>query len=93
MSEGQIPSTELHPMHFGLLLFGGLCFGTGVINLYYAFGWPGGDMNTDFSQIGFSGIDNIELLPPGDLALPLIAIGGLCLVIANATAWKETDGY
>jgi hypothetical protein len=87
------PKNETHPLHLGLLLFGGLCLGTGILNLYYSFGWEGGDFNSDFGQVGFSGLDNISLLPAADFAIPMVVVGALCLIVANATAWRETDGY
>jgi hypothetical protein len=87
------PRNETHPLHFSLLMFGGLCLGTGLLNLYYSFGWHGGDMNSDFVQIGFSGLDNIALKPTADFAIPLVVVGAICLIFANATAWRETDGY
>ncbi len=87
------PHDDLHPFHFALLLVGGLLVGTGAVNLISAFGWVGGDINSDFSQVGFSGLDQIGLLPGADLALPLVVVGALCLIIANANAWKQTGGY
>ena len=84
---------ESHPLHMALLLLGGLCLGTGILNLYYSFGWHGGDMNSDFAQVGFSGLDNIALKPTAEFAIPLVVIGALCMIFANATAWQETDGY
>lgn len=87
------PKSELHAFHLALLIFGGLCAGFGVVNLYYSFGWAGGDLNSNHALVGFSGLDNIGLLPSSSLAIPAVVIGALCMIIANATAWKETDGY
>ena len=84
---------ELHPLHLALFLIGGLCTGTGILNLYWSFGWPGGVLNGDFKTIGFDGIDNIAILPTADLAIPLLVVGVACVVMGTATAWKETDGY
>lgn len=84
---------DFHWVHLFLLIFGGLSVGTGIVRLYYSFGWPGGTFQSDFAAIGFSGLDNIHLLPPGDYSIALIAIGLCCMVLANATAWQETDGY
>jgi hypothetical protein len=84
---------ELHPLHLALFLIGGLCTGTGILNLYWSFGCPDADLNGNFKIIGFSGIDNIAVLPTADLAIPLLVVGVACLVMGNATAWKETDGY
>jgi hypothetical protein len=87
------PKNELHPFHLPLLVVGGLCLGTGLVQLIGSFGWPGGDLNSRFDQIGWSAIDNIGLLPPGFVSIPLIVCGALAMIIANATAWKETGGY
>lgn len=85
--------SELHPLHLFLIPAGGLILGAGVLNLYYSFGWVGGDMNSDLAQIGFNGLDNIAALPMSSISIPLIAVGALMLIIANVTAWRETDGY
>lgn len=92
------PENEFHPLHLGLLLFGGLTLGTGLLNLYYAFGreCPSGEacgMNENFAVVGFSGLDNIALLPPSQFAIPMVVVGAVCLIFANATAWRETNGY
>jgi hypothetical protein len=84
---------ESHWMHLILLILGGLCLGTGIIFLYGSFGWTGGDFNSNLKTIGFSALDNISLLPDSHVSIPLIGIGTLCLVFANATAWRATDGY
>jgi len=93
MADHGAAKNELHLFHLVLLIGGGLCFGTGVLNLYYSFGWIGGDMNSNFAQIGFSGIDNISALPMADFAIPLVAIGAIMMVFGNAIAWRETGGY
>jgi|JI7StandDraft_1071085.scaffolds.fasta_scaffold1113343_1 hypothetical protein len=87
------PTDETYALHLGLYLFGGLSLGTGLLFLWYSFGWLGGDMNSDFEQIGFSGLDDISLLSTGEYAIPLVVIGALCLIFANATAWRKTGGY
>lgn len=84
---------EMHPLHLMLLMGGGLCLGTGLLLMYGSFGWVGGDLNSDFAALGFSAVDNISLLPRSEIAIPLITIGALSLIFANATAWRETDGY
>jgi hypothetical protein len=85
--------SELHPMHLLLFLGGGLSLGMGILNLYYSFGSVHGDINSNLTAIGFSGLDNISMLPSSNLSIPLIGIGALCLIFANATAWRDTDGY
>jgi len=90
---------ETHPLHFFLLLLGGLSLGAGILNLYWSFGFSkdGGvtrtGLNQDFATTGFSGIDNIQLMNSADFAIPLVVIGVCCMVFANATAWRQTDGY
>lgn len=84
---------DVHPLYLALFLIGGLCTGTGILNLYYSFGYAGGDENLNISKLGFSGIDNLSFLPTADFSIPLVLVGVACLVIANASAWKETDGY
>lgn len=96
MAEHHAPATpkdETQPFHLALLLVGGLCLGTGVLNLLDSFGWLGGDLNSNYGQVGWSALDNISLLPGASVAVPLVVVGALCLVIANATAWKQTGGY
>jgi hypothetical protein len=94
MAEHAAPAkSETHLFHLVLLIGGGLCLATGILNLYYSFGWIGGDMNSNFAQIGFSGIDNISPLPMADFAIPMVAVGAAMMVFANAIAWRETDGY
>ena len=83
----------LHPLHLALFLVGGICLGSGIITLYGTFGWPGGDLNGDFAQIGFNALDNITLLPGAEIAIVLIVVGLVCLIYGNATAWRETAGY
>ena len=85
-------------LHLILFLFGGTCIGLGLIALYSGFGVSDGaggriPLNTDFALIGYSGLDNIQWLSHADFAIPSIVTGVICLVIANATAWRETNGY
>jgi hypothetical protein len=87
--------------YIALFLVGGLCTGAGVVNLYYCFGSDADSatdfahqgMNTNLAQVGFSAMDNLRALPAAEFSLPLIIVGVACLVLANANAWKETDGY
>ncbi len=77
------------------LIAGGLTLGFGVRSLYGSFGWPGGPLNGEgaFKSVGFSGIDNIALLPPADYSIGMVVAGVLVLVVLNASAWKRTGGY
>lgn len=85
------------PLFVALLIFGGLSLGTGILFLIDSFGGKSGDevieYNKAFTEIGFSGLDNIALLPASQISFPLIVIGAICLIVANANAWKQTDGY
>jgi hypothetical protein len=89
----EAPTNEVHPLHFFLLITGGLTVGFGIVNLIGSFGWTGGDINSDLSQTGFTGLDQIGWLPGADTSVPLVILGALLLVFANATAWKQTGGY
>lgn len=80
-------------LYIGLFVVGGLCVATGIIHLYYSFGFSDGPLNQHIDKVGFTGLDNLALQPSGDFAIPFVLVGLCCLVIANATAWKETDGY
>lgn len=84
---------DVNAMHLLLLIAGGLLLGTGLLNLYYAFGWTGGDLNSNFELTGFSALDNIGLLPGAEFHIALVVAGALCMIIANATAWRRTGGY
>lgn len=75
------------------LLVGGLCLGFGLLSLFYSFGFEPGPLNQHFDQVGFSGLDDLWLLPAADYSIGLIVAGLLMLVLLNATAWKRTGGY
>ena len=75
------------------LLAGGLVLGFGALSLYYSFGWPHDCLNCDLSQVGFTGMDNIKLLPAADYSIGLVVAGVLIMVALNAVAWRRTGGY
>lgn len=75
------------------LIAGGLVLGFGVVSLYFSFGWPETCLNCDLAQVGFTGIDNIKLLPAADYSIGLVVLGVLVLVALNAVAWRRTGGY
>ena len=92
--DNQHSGTGLHPLHLGLFLAGGASLGTGILFLFWSFGWETGQpLNSDFAQIGFNGLDNISLLQGGEIAVAMVVVGLVCLIFGNATAWKETGGY
>ena len=84
---------RLQTLHLALFLIGGACAGTGIVNLLGAFGAPSGDMNQNFAVIGADALDNIGAGPTFDFAIPLVVVGVLCLIFANAIAWRKTGGY
>ncbi|TNE92875.1 MAG: hypothetical protein EP330_00400 [Deltaproteobacteria bacterium] len=73
-------------------LVGGLTTGFGIMGLYDSFGWVGGPLNSDFAQIGFTGIDNISRLAASDWSIVLLVVGVVTLVITNSRAWRDTVG-
>jgi hypothetical protein len=87
------PAEKPKVIYVLLYIVGGAFLGTGILNLYWSFGNGTKDLNSDFAEVGFSGIDNIQFLDNFDMAIPFIVGGLACLVIANMNAWKETDGY
>jgi hypothetical protein len=99
--ENEVKDTDSTLTHLILLIVGGISTGAGLINLYYSFGWAQGydssnariPMNTDLDTLGFTGLDNIYLLSSSSLAFPLVFVGVAMMVMANATAWRQTGGY
>lgn len=75
------------------LLAGGLCLGFGLLSLLYSFGAPFGSLNQHFEIVGFSGLDDLWLLPAADYSIGFIVAGLMAMVLLNATAWKRTGGY
>lgn len=75
------------------LLLAGLVLGFGLLSLLWSFGSPAGPLNQNFEVVGFSGNDDLWLLPPADYSFGLIVAGAMAMVLLNATAWKRTGGY
>lgn len=73
-------------------LVGGLFTGTGIMGLYDSFGWTGGPLNSDFAQVGFTGLDNIGRLAASDWSIVVLVIGIVTLVVTNSRAWRDTVG-
>lgn len=84
---------RIQPLHLALFLIGGACAGIGLVSLMQSFGSPSGDLNQNFAVIGADGIDNIAAIGSFDYAVPLLVVGVLCLIFANAIAWRKTGGY
>ena len=79
-----------------MLVAGGLCVATGVLTLAAdsgGIGVGGGEVAEVISTLGYDGVDNIAIHSHGMIAVTLCIIGAAMMVIANAGAWKETDGY
>ncbi len=94
MSASTAPeANETFPAHLALFLLGGLCVGSGLMTLYFSFGWPEGMLNSNFAKIGFSGLDDIVALGASDFSIPLLVVGLVCLIYGNAIAWRHTGGY
>jgi len=75
-------------------LAGGACAGLGVLlAAVYGFNMPGGDVATQFSQLGADGLPAVGITNTGMGAIVLVIIGACLMIKANATAWKQTDGY
>lgn len=87
------PDSEASVVYLIGLLSGGLVLGFGIRSLYWSFGWADGDLNRSPSAIGFSGLDNLSLLPAADYSIGLVVAGVLVLVYLNARAWRWTGGY
>lgn len=75
------------------LLAGGLILGFGLRSLYWSFGPTYECLNCDLATSGFTGLDNLQLLPAADYSIGLVVLGVLILVVLNAGAWRRTGGY
>ena len=76
------------------MVSGGLVLGFGLRSLYWSFGWADGEcLNCDIARSGWTGIDNLGLLPAADYSIGLVVLGVMMLIVLNATAWRRTGGY
>lgn len=80
------------PYVFGLI-GGGLSVGFGILSLWYSFGAPVGPMANHLGEVGFTGIDNLTLLPAGNYSIGFIVLGAVTMIALNAVAWRRTGGY
>ena len=92
-AEHPAPTNDTQPAHLALFVLGGLCLGTGIVNLYWSFGAPTGPLNGDYRAVGFTGLDNLMSFAASDYSIPLVVVGLVCLVYGNSIAWKHTGGY
>lgn len=71
----------------------GLLLGTGLLLLYYSYGWTVGPLNQHIGLAGFTGLDNLGPQPLIGASIGCIVLGLAMMVGLNANAWKHTDGY
>jgi hypothetical protein len=93
VAEAHPPVAQLSNVHYLLVVLGGLMLGTGLVNLYWSFGDPNHDLNGNAAEVGWSGLDDIAMLPSADVAIPLLFAGIGTMVFLNARAWRYTGGY
>ncbi|MEQ1565789.1 MAG: hypothetical protein ABMA64_09145 [Myxococcota bacterium] len=94
MSDVQNGDREGSLVYLVGLIVGGLILAFGIRSLYWSFGWPGHEcLNCSLDQVGYDGIDNLQLLPAADYSIGLVVAGVLVLVVLNAGAWRRTGGY
>lgn len=77
-----------------LYVSAGACVATGVLSLLFSFGMPwAGDIATTLDQVGWDAVSRITPSSTLVLALMCLGLGIPTLVVLNATAWKDTEGY
>ena len=83
-------------------LIGGLLVGTGFLFLIGAFGDTGFGLVIDnmqqqasvsYSKYGYDASLDIGITANGIMSIFLLVSGSVCLVSANAGAWRDTEGY
>lgn len=93
MADAQNNENEGNLVYLVGLLAGGLTLGFGIRSYYWSFGWEKDCLNCDFAGVGFSGIDNLGLLPAGYYSIGMVIAGVVVLVALNGFAWRYTNGY
>ena len=87
-------------MKAGLWIVGGICAGVGILLLIGGFGDSGFGLVTDgsmqpaavtFHRFGYDASLDVALSSNGKMGIPLILVGLVLMVYANATAWKDTN--
>jgi hypothetical protein len=77
-----------------LWLAGGISVGLGMVSLTaYGFDQPNGEVSANFSQYGFDALPMLTIAPAGYTGFLMVVLGAVLMIRANATAWKQTDGY
>lgn len=81
-------------MHDYQIPLGGTLAGSGIFCLLFGFQVDTGvDMAVSYASLGYTGLENVQILGLGWLGF-LLVITGLCLLVSgNSTLWKKTDGY
>lgn len=93
MSEKKTTEGEGSLVYLVGLLIGGLTLGFGIRSLYWSFGVPDTALNQDLAGMGFTGLDNLSLLPAANYSIGMIVLGVIVMVALNNFAWRYTDGY
>ena len=87
------PEGEASLVYILGLITAGLTLGFGLLSLYWSFGLPHSALNQALATVGFSGLDNVQLLPAANYSFGLIVLGVIVMVALNHFAWRYTDGY
>ncbi len=81
-------------MHDYQIPLGGALAGSGIFCLLFGFQVDTGkDMAESYSDLGYTAMNNLEILGLGWLGFLLVFVGLALMVSGNSTIWKETDGY
>jgi hypothetical protein len=73
---------------------GGLLVGAGILAAVTGgFGMEAGATALVFDNLGYDGLDNLQMNNQGMMSIGLFLVGAVLMISANATAWKETGGY
>ena len=87
-------------MKAGIWIAGGLCAGFGVLFMIGAFGPTGFGLGEgdnivpaalSYKSYGYDASLDLGITSAGMFGLPLILIGLVLMVYANANAWKDTN--
>jgi len=87
------PDGEASLVYIIGLITAGITLGFGLRSLYWSFGLPHTPQNQALALVGFTGLDNMQLLPAANYSFGLIVLGVIVMVALNHFAWRYTDGY